>query len=528
MEKKKFTDMNLSARILRAIEDMGFEEATAIQTATIPPIMAGKDVTGHSQTGTGKTVAFGIPALELLDPENKMPQVLVLCPTRELAVQAAGEIQRLTKYIDGVRVIPIYGGQPIDRQIKLLKQGAQIIIGTPGRIMDHMRRKTLRLGELKMIVLDEADEMLNMGFREDIETILTDVPEERQTILFSATMSKTILAITHKYQKNPEFIKVVHNKLTVAETEQYYCEVPRAMKLEALTRLIDVYDPRLSLVFCNTKKMVDELVEELQQRGYMADGLHGDMRQPNRTKVMEAFRKGKIETLVATDVAARGIDVEDIEIVFNYDIPQDEEYYVHRIGRTGRAGKTGISFTFVSGRKQLKELQDIQSYTNAKIKFMELPSGSDVEETKNNKFVDQVKEVLDGGGLEKHTKIVDKLMEAGYSSVDIAAAMMKMSIGNASAPARETDDSEFENSGGEPGMVRLFINIGRNQQIRPGDIVGAIAGETGMHGKLIGTIDIFDKFTFVEVPRENARQVLEIMKNSQIKGNRINIEPAKA
>ena len=528
MEKIKFTDMELSGPILRAIEDMGFEEATAIQTASIPLIMSGRDVTGHSQTGTGKTIAFGIPAIEMIDADNRMPQVLVLCPTRELAIQASGEIRRLTKYIDGIKVIPIYGGQPIDRQIKALKQGAQIVIGTPGRVMDHMRRRTLRLDDLVMLVLDEADEMLNMGFREDIEVILNDVPKDRQTVLFSATMSKPILAITHQYQNNPEFVKVVHHKLTVPGIEQYYCEVPRTKKLEALCRLIDVYDPTLSLVFCNTKRMVDELVGQMQQRGYLVDGLHGDMRQPARTKVMNAFRECRIDILVATDVAARGIDVDEIEAVFNYDVPQDEEYYVHRIGRTGRAGRTGKSFTFITGRKQLRELEDIQSFTNSKVKFMKVPSGSDVEETKNNKFAEQIREILDEGGLEKHMKVVDRLMEEDYSSVDIAAALVKLAMGSSEEQSDDYKESDFENSGAEPGMVRLFINIGRDKKVRPGDIVGAIAGETGIHGKLIGSIDIYDKFTFVEVPRENAREVLDIMKNSQIKGKKINIEPAKA
>lgn len=528
MKKIKFTEMELSGEVLHAIEDMGFEEATAIQTASIPLIMKGKDVIGHSQTGTGKTIAFGIPALEMIDLDSRKVQVLVLCPTRELAIQAAGEIRKLTKYRQGIKVIPIYGGQPIDRQIRALKQGVQIVIGTPGRIMDHMRRRTLKFDELKMLVLDEADEMLNMGFREDIEVILSDVPKERQTVLFSATMSKSILAITHKYQKNPEFIKVTHHKLTVPSTEQYYCEVPRARKLEALSRLIDVYDPKLSLVFCNTKRQVDELVSQLQLRGYMVDGLHGDMKQTIRTKVMDSFRQGKIDVLVATDVAARGIDVDDIEAVFNYDIPQDEEYYVHRIGRTGRAGRAGRSFTFVTGRKQVRELRDIQNYTNSKIQFMKVPSGSDVEETKNNKFAEQLKEILDEGGLDKYMKVIDKLMEEDYSSIDIAAAMVKILIGNNENTEPEYKEKDLENSGGEPGMVRLFINVGRKDKIGPGDIVGAIAGETGIKGKLIGSIDIFDKYTFVEVPRENAREVLEIMKNNQIKGKKINIEPAKA
>lgn len=353
MENLKFENMNLSPEICRAVLDMGFEEATPIQSQAISIIMAGRDVIGQSQTGTGKTAAFGIPCLEQIDAENKKLQAVILCPTRELAIQVSEEFRKLLKYTENIRVLPIYGGQPIDRQIAALKKGAQVIIGTPGRVMDHMRRRTLKMETVKMMVLDEADEMLDMGFREDIETILIKVPEEHQTVMFSATLSPEILSLSKRFLKEPEFIKVVRKELTVPNIEQIYFDVKERTKLDALSRIIDVYDPKLALVFCNTKKRVDEVVELLQGRGYFAEGLHGDLKQVQRDKVMQKFRNGTIEILVATDVAARGIDIDDIDVVFNYDVPQDEEYYVHRIGRTGRAGRTGKAFTFCVGKRNL-------------------------------------------------------------------------------------------------------------------------------------------------------------------------------
>jgi len=528
MDKKKFTEMKISEKILQAIEDIGFEEATAVQTACIPLIMEGKDVTGHSKTGTGKTIAFGIPAIEMIDSKNKLPQVLVLCPTRELAIQASGEIRKLTKYIEGVKIVPIYGGQPIDRQIKAIKQGAQIVIGTPGRVMDHMRRKTVNFGELKMIVLDEADEMLNMGFRDDIETILKGVPEKRQTVLFSATMPTAIMDITYYYQVDPEYVQIIHNTLTVPEIDQFYLEVSYGRKPEALGSILDIHDPKQSLVFCNTKRMVDELVSQMQQRGYTAEGLHGGMRQPVRDRVMNGFRDGRIDILVATDVAARGIDVDDIEMVVNYDIPQDEEYYVHRIGRTARAGRTGQAFTFVSDHKQLKELEEIQRYTNVDIEFMKTPSGTNANAALNNKMAAKIKRIVDEGNLEGYMKIIDKLMEDDYSSVDIAAAMFKITMDKELAPEPKFSEKDLENTGGESGMVRFFISAGKDQGIRPGDIVGAIAGESGIHGSMIGAIRIQDKSTFVDIPLECALEVLNTMHDSKIKGKKVKLIPAKA
>jgi ATP-dependent RNA helicase DeaD len=365
MESLSFEDLELSREMKKAIADMGFEEATPIQSLVLPHILNGRDVIGQAQTGTGKTAAFGIPVLEKLNPSSRSVQAVILCPTRELAIQVAEEIKKLSKY-KKASVLPVYGGQPIERQIKALKRGVQIIIGTPGRVMDHIHRRTLKMDQVKMIILDEADEMLDMGFRDDIEFILGRIPDQRQMLLFSATMSPVILGLTRKYQNNPEMLKVAHQELTVPEIRQIYFEVKEKMKLDLLTRLIDMHNLKLALVFCNTKRRVDRLVSHLQTRGYFADGLHGDMSQNQRDRVMSKFRKGQIEILVATDVAARGIDVDDVEAVFNYDVPNNEEYYVHRIGRTGRAGKTGQAFTFVSG-KEIYQLRDIQRYTRVRI-----------------------------------------------------------------------------------------------------------------------------------------------------------------
>lgn len=527
METVRFDELNLNPQILRGIQEMGFEEATPIQGKAIPVVMEGVDVIGQAQTGTGKTAAFGIPLLMKVDPQNKKTQAIVLCPTRELAIQVAEEIRNLAKYMHGVKILPVYGGQDIVKQIRSLKGGAQIIIGTPGRVMDHLRRKTIKCEAVNTIVLDEADEMLNMGFREDIETVLEYIPEERQTVLFSATMPKPILDITRKYQKNAVTIKVVKKELTVPNIEQYYYDVKRKDKVEVLSRLLDVYDPKLSLVFCNTKRMVDELVTALQGRGYFAEGLHGDMKQVQRDRVMNNFRNGKTEILVATDVAARGIDVDDVEAVFNFDIPQDDEYYVHRIGRTGRAGRTGRSFTFVKG-KEVYKLKDIQRYCKTKILAQKVPSMEDVAQVKLEKIMDHIGTVIEEEDLTAMVNMIEaQVNESDYTAMDIAAAFLKLALGgNEESTQTSLENFEFGDTGAEEGMVRLFINIGKKQHVKPGDILGAIAGETGMPGKLVGAIDMYDKYTFVEVPREYGREVLQAMKNVKIKGKSISIEPA--
>ncbi len=524
-----FKEFGFSDEILRAVEDMGFEEPTRIQSQTIPMILAGKDVTGHSQTGTGKTAAFAIPALEMTDPNDKTVQVLILCPTRELAIQASDEMRKFGKYVEGIKVVPIYGGQSIDHQIKALKQGVQIVIGTPGRVMDHMRRKTLKLGNVKLVVLDEADEMLNMGFREDMETILKDTPNSRQTVLFSATMPKEILRISKEYQKDPVSISVVHKQLTVPGISQYYLETAKGKKIEILCRLIDIYAPRLSLVFCNTKKMVDEVAAQLQTRGYFADALHGDLRQSTRTNIIDSFKKGKTEILVATDVAARGLDIENVEIVFNYDVPQDDEYYIHRIGRTGRAGKTGKSFTFINGRGQLYAIKNLQKFANTKITAHPIPTLKEIEENKNNRLFDEIVKIVDNDEHLKYMNSIELFMENNndYSAMEIGAALLKMLQKDKNMTNTSQEDEDFEGTGGEPGMVRLFTNVGKIDKVKPEHIVGAITGEAGIKGSLIGTIDIYDKFTFVEVPKEYAGLVIDTLNNTKIKGRNVSVEPAK-
>ena len=528
METVRFEEMGLSEEIQKAVRYMGFEEASPIQAKAIPAMISGIDLIGQAQTGTGKTAAFGIPILEKVDPKLKKLQAIVLCPTRELAIQVADEIRNLSRYMHGIKVLPIYGGQDIVKQIRSLKSGTQIVIGTPGRVMDHMRRKTMKLDFVHTVVLDEADEMLNMGFREDIEFVLSGVPEERQTVLFSATMPKPIMEITKKFQNNAKVIKVTKKELTVPNIEQYYYDVKPKKKEEVLSRLLDIYSPRLSVVFCNTKKQVDLLVNALLGRGYFAAGLHGDMKQEQRDRVMQGFRTGKTEILVAMDVAARGIDVDEVEAVFNYDLPQDDEYYVHRIGRTGRAGREGRAFSFVSG-KEVYKLKEIQRYCKTKIYAQKVPSLNDVANTKMENILDDVERVIEQEDLDMMINAIEeRVNNSEFTAMDMAAAFLKICCGMTEDNKNtEENDWEFGDTGaGEDGMVRLFINIGKKQRVRPGDILGAIAGESGMDGKLIGTIDMYDKYTFVEVPREYAREVLNAMKNVKIKGKTVAVEPA--
>lgn len=523
----KFEELNIDERILRAIEDMGFEETSPIQTQAIPAVCEGIDVVGQAQTGTGKTAAYTIPMLMKINPQIKKPQAIVLCPTRELAVQVAEEIRKLAKYMSDIKVLPVYGGQEIVRQIKSLKTGVQIIVGTPGRVMDHMRRKTVKFDNINMVILDEADEMLDMGFREDMETILTDTPQDRQTVMFSATMPKAIMDIARNFQKDAKVIKVVRKELTVSNIEQFYYEVRPKNKTEVLCRLIDIYNPRLSVVFCNTKRQVDELISELKGRGYFADGIHGDMKQQQRDRVMDDFRSGKVDILIATDVAARGIDVDDVDMVFNYDIPQDEEYYVHRIGRTGRAGRSGMALSFISG-KEVYKLKDIERYCKTKILAKPVPSLDDVKNTKVDNMFEKIKQTIEEGGLTDMVNLVEEhVNQEEYTSMDMAAALLKMLIGDTLEREDEVENFHFDIDKDDSRMVRLFINIGKKDKIKPSNILGAIAGESGMPGKLVGAIDMMDNYTFVDVPAIHAEKVLKAMNdNVQIKGRRVNMEKA--
>ena len=563
MDVTKFEELQLDDRIIRAITEMGFEEASPIQAQAIPVVLEGRDMIGQAQTGTGKTAAFGLPLLQKVDPKVKKLQAVVLLPTRELAIQVAEELRRFAKFMHGIKVLPVYGGQDIVRQIRALKDGTQIVVGTPGRVMDHMRRKTVKMDHVHTVVLDEADEMLNMGFLEDMETILSQLPEERQTLMFSATMPQAIADIAKKFQKDPVTVRVIKKELTVPKVTQYYYEVKPKNKVEVMCRLLDMYSPKLSIVFCNTKRQVDELVQALQGRGYFAEGLHGDLKQVQRDRVMESFRNGRTDILIATDVAARGIDVGNVEAVFNYDIPQDDEYYVHRIGRTGRAGREGKAFSLVVG-KEVYKLRDIQRYCKTKIIPQAIPSLNDITEIKADKILDQVQDILNDTDLTKIVNIIEKkLMEDDYTSLDLAAALLKMSMGDDNEdiidnymPARSLDDLDsygrnfrgrdrgrnnsrrkgatdraavdYVLNGGEERMARLFINIGKSQRVTPGDILGAVAGESGIPGRLVGSIDMYDGYTFVDVPAEYAEDVLNAMSHARIKGKHIHVEKANS
>lgn len=523
----KFNEFNLDERILKAVNELGYEEATSIQAEAIPLALEGEDILGQAQTGTGKTAAFALPLLNRINPKSKQLQAIVLCPTRELALQVSKEFRKLALYLHSIKLLPVYGGQDIVKQIKSLKSGVQIIVGTPGRVMDHMRRKTIKLSSVKCVVLDEADEMLDMGFREDIETILSEVPEDRQTMLFSATMAKPILEIAKQYQRNAKNVKVVNKELTVENIEQYYFEVKRSYKDEILSRLLDVYNPELSIIFCNTKKKVEEVANDLQNRGYFAEGLHGDLKQAQRDRVMGNFRSGKTEILVATDVAARGLDVKGVDLVINYDLPQDDEYYVHRIGRTGRAGKSGLALSFVSG-KEVYKLKEIQRYCHTKIKLKPVPSLDDVTNTRVDSIFSELSVIIEEENLTRVTELIERrINERDMTALDVAAAFMKLYLSSKEGSSTEEGYEDELSDGREQGMVRLFINVGKKDKIKPGDILGAIAGESGISGKLVGEIQMFDKYTFVEVPYENGKDVLFAMKNARIKGKKISIEPAK-
>jgi ATP-dependent RNA helicase DeaD len=439
MTPKLFPELGLSAELLKAIAKLGFEQCAPIQAAAIPVLMEGKDVVGQSQTGSGKTAAFAIPAIEKTDPGLRAVQVLILCPTRELAVQVSEEVHKLSLFKRGITALPIYGGQSYERQFWGLKQGAQIVIGTPGRIMDHMRRGTLRLETIKMVILDEVDVMLNMGFRDDIELILQATPKERQTVFFSATIPRPIQQLIEKYSRDPQQVRIEQAAKTVPTVEQVYYEVDRRFKIELLTRLIDIHDFKLGIIFCNTKRMVDDLVDHLNAQGYSADRLHGDMNQAQRDRVMNKFRKSGLEFLVATDVAARGIDVDDVEVVFNYDLPYDGEDYVHRIGRTGRKGLSGRAISFAAGR-EIFQIRVIERYTNMRIQRGKPPTAGEVEEARANVFLDKLRITLKSGEFKKQDALIERLLEEGFTSTDIASACLAQLQSGEAAPAQRTGD----------------------------------------------------------------------------------------
>jgi ATP-dependent RNA helicase DeaD len=659
MTPKLFSELGLSPELLKAIDKLGFEQAAPIQAAAIPVLLAGKDVVGQSQTGSGKTAAFGVPAVEKVDVTKRAVQVLILCPTRELAMQVSEEIHKLAFFKRGIIALPIYGGQSYDRQLFGLRQGAQIVIGTPGRVMDHMRRGTLRLDNIKMVILDEADVMLNMGFRDDIETILKDAPKERQTVFFSATMPRPIRDLIEKYAREPENVKVEQKAMTVPTVDQVYFEVDRRYKIELLTRLIDIYDLKLGIIFCNTKRMVDDLVDHLEGLGYQADRLHGDMTQAMRDRVMNKFRKSGLQFLVATDVASRGIDVDDVQVVFNYDLPYDPEDYVHRIGRTGRAGKSGRAISLVPYR-ELFQIRNIERFTNVRIQRGKIPTENEVAEAKENVFLDKLRSLLTAGEFQKQDHLVEKLIEEGFATNDISSALIHLlQNGEAAKPApkvenydrperderpparfddrrerpaergnfRDRDDRRpsfdsrrderprrfedrpprgdskfaapikskvspwkaaatpapktivpppaikplveakveavktftdeeilasvkapeakpasklFIKHKPEPaaapkpkpsratpeGQTRLWMNLGETQGVVPIDVVNSVAGETGLPGKVVGTVDVREKHLFVDVASEHANSIIAKLNRASIKGHKVKVKVA--
>ena len=662
MTPKLFSELGLSEALLKAVDKLGFEKPAPIQTAAIPLLMAGRDVVGQSQTGSGKTAAFAIPAIEKTDPQLRAVQVLILCPTRELAVQVSEEVHKLAFFKRGIHALPIYGGQSYERQFHGLQQGAQIVIGTPGRIMDHMRRGTLRLNSVKLAVLDEVDVMLNMGFRDDIELILQATPKERQTVFFSATIPRPIQQLIEKYSRDPQQVHIEQKALTVPTVEQVYYEVDRRYKIELLTRLIDIHDFKLGIIFCNTKRMVDDLVDHLEAQGYMADRLHGDMTQNMRDRVMNKFRKSGLEFLVATDIAARGIDVDDVQVVFNYDLPYDVEDYVHRIGRTGRVGRSGQAISFVSGR-ELFQIRNIERYANARIHRARIPTEAEVEEARENVFIDKLRATLKSGEFKRQDQLIERLLEEGFTSTDIASACLAQLQSGEAAPAhpprtaeydrperpeRERQDdrraTRWERGSPEPqrprpfvraaagdsrapgkpprpvgapasgtarlsgseaprrpekhsapppevkspvavkpevektysdeeilasvkpeprkpveskphgkssppwerrehseekpvrppkqsrppagDFTRLHINLGEKMGVVPIDIVNAIAGETGLPGKVVGNVDIRERHLFVDVATDHANAILAKLNRTRIKGNKVKVKAA--
>ena len=513
----KFNELNLSKEVLDATLDMGFEEMSVIQERSIPVLMAGQDIIGQSQTGSGKTAAFSIPILENCRLDSKNVQAMILCPTRELSMQVAEEVKKLGKYKKGLRVLPIYGGQPINRQISELKRGVHVVVGTPGRLIDHIKRGTINLSQVKFIVLDEADEMFDMGFREDMEFILGKLSDDRQTVFFSATMDKDILKFAKRYQRQAEIIKVKSNKNTLPKIKQSFYKIKASNKFDVLTRVIDYYEPKLSVVFCNTKRGVDNLVDKLIQKGYFADGLHGDLKQGQRDNVMNKFRRGNISILVATDVAARGIDVNDVDMVINYDMPEDVEYYVHRIGRTARAGREGMAFNFVTGR-DMTRLKNIEKYTKKKIDKADIPTRAEVEGRKMESLMESIASQLDASDIDSYRKLISKNNQMDL--LDFSAGLLKLYLDKEESMDREMAESTE--------VSRLYVNLGKKMGVNPNHILAGIMENVKIESELVGKIDIFDTFSFFEIPKSKEEATIRNMTGSKIRGRVVRVERANS
>lgn len=525
-ETAAFDDLGLSHNIRRAVEDMGFVSPTPIQSKAIPLIRQGLDVIGRSQTGTGKTMAFAIPAIEMINamPDKTHVAAIVMLPTRELAMQCCAEIKKLTKYCESIRPVEVYGGAPMDRQITKLKR-ANIVIGTPGRIMDHMRRRTLKLDHVRLAVLDEADEMLSMGFKEDMETILRETPQDRQTVLFSATMPPAIMSITEEFQRSPQLIETSGKKITLDNITQTYVDVPMGRKLDALKLMLYYYSPSLSMVFCNTKKMAEETALSLSKDGFNAEVLHGDLKQSQRTAVMDKFRSGTATILVATDVAARGIDVNDVEYVFNYDIPQNNEYYVHRIGRTGRVGKKGNAVTICSGRRQVAELIGIVHDLNSAIEQTEVPTADDINYRIAENDLNSVEQILKENISDRYKNMVNMLLAEGYSLYDIAAGALQMNFAEKEIKINDikTEKKRFGKNGKITDYSKIMLNIGRANRVAPNHLVASITERSMLHGSDIGKIEIYDDCSVVAIPADSAEEVLDRMYGAKVCGKPVKV-----
>ncbi len=571
MDTPPFSELGLPEPLLAAIQDMGFESPSPIQAKTIPLAMTGKDLIGLSQTGSGKTAAFALPVLARIDVDLAQPQALIVCPTRELAVQVCEEVFRLGCKLKGLRALPVYGGAPIDRQLKGLRKGAHIVVGTPGRLLDHLKRKSFDTRKIKTVVLDEADRMLDMGFREEMEDLLGALPKERQTLFFSATMNRQVSRLIEGFGNEPEKVEIERKSLTVSSIDQSCYEVRQRSKVEVLSRLLDIDPPRLGVIFCNTKRLVDEVTEALLARGYTADRLHGDITQQMRERVLNRFREGRVELLVATDVAARGLDIDDVELVVNYEIPHDPEDYVHRIGRTGRAGRSGKAVTFVYGR-DIYRLQTIERFTRQTIRRERVPTQEMVEGKRADLLFDSVRERLEKGDLGDYQSYLDRLLDQGHTATDIANAAITLlreattregqaidedrqkeafaserkrsnwrdEKGEGRRERNERGSNRFERDRGErserrergdrkernggKGMTCLFMSLGKAQHVKPGDIAGMIYRECSVPDGSLGKITLFPKHTLIDVSKENAQEVVEGLKGAKLRGRTFRVE----
>ncbi len=559
MDTPPFSELGLRPELLEAVTDMGFERPSPIQALTIPPALAGKDLVGISQTGSGKTAAFALPFLNHIDVDLHETQVLVLCPTRELANQVCEEIHRLASKMRGFRAIPVYGGTAYDRQIRHLRDGSHVVVGTPGRLIDHIQRGNLKLDKIRMVVLDEADRMLDMGFREEMEMILAELPEVRQSLFFSATMNKGVEHIIRSYGNEPEMVEFKQQARTVSTIDQSYYEVRGRSKVEVVSRLLDMDSARLAIVFCNTKRAVDECTEALLGRGYAADRLHGDITQHLRERVMARCREGGVEVLVATDVAARGLDIDEVDVVFNYDLPYDSEDYVHRIGRTGRAGRSGRAVSFVFGR-EVHRLRNIERYTRQTIRREKIPSQEEVEGLIADRSFEALRERLESGEFQPADHYIDRLLEQGHTPSDISSALFSLwreenaREGQSIIEDRERDrpprekrerrDREDreprqkrepregggrERRGGEErfgreGYTTLFLNLGKALGVNPKALLGMIYGESKLPQGSIGRVQLFPKHSLVDVKTEHAEELMKALDSAKFRGKPFRID----